>query len=142
MKCLIAPLVSLVLAQVVKFIIESVKSRKLKWARLLNGSGGMPSSHTSFTFALATIILLECGVDSPEFAISLVFSMITAYDAMGLRKESGKHAAILNHMMDELIEGDKGKAFTKLKEQLGHNPCEVLVGIIFGIIVATVVYFI
>ena len=135
-RYIIVPIVTLVLAQLIKFTIESIDNHELKWGRLFNGSGGMPSSHTSFTFSLATAIGIGEGFTSPMYAICLVFSMVVAYDAMGLRMESGILAATINHIMDEMFGKDLKSGFIKLKEQLGHNPAEVVAGIIFGSIAA------
>ena len=46
---------------------------------------------------------------------------------MGIRYESGKQAQVLNKIT-------KGN----LKERLGHKPIEVLVGVIFGIVMAVI----
>lgn len=131
-KYFFIPLCALITAQIIKFVIESVKNKKLKWGRLFNGCGGMPSSHTTFVFSLTTLILLSEGYQSPMFAISLIFSLIVAYDAMGLRKESGNQATMINRLIDEMIEHDTKIGYKKLKEQLGHNPSEVVAGIIYG----------
>lgn len=132
LKYIIVPFLAMICAQLIKFTIESIKAKKLKWGRLLNGSGGMPSSHTTFVFALTTMIFLNVGYASPMFALALVFSLIVAYDSFGLRKESGNQAIMINHLIDEMIEKDTKIGYKKLKEQLGHNPSEVLVGILFG----------
>ena len=87
----------------------------------------MPSSHSSFVTSITTLIYLNYGLFSPLFAICLVFSLVTIYDAMGIRYESGKQAQVLNKIT-------KGN----LKESLGHKPIEVLVGVIFGIVMAVI----
>lgn len=138
LKFLIAPFCALITAQMIKFMIESIKAKKLKWGRLFNGCGGMPSSHTTFVFSLTTMILMSEGYQSPLFAMSFVFSLIVAYDAMGLRKESGNQATMINRLIDEMIEKDTKIGYRKLKEQLGHNPSEVLAGIIYGSLFAFV----
>ncbi len=128
-KYVFVPIITLLVCQTLKFIIESVMTRKFTWGRLFNGSGGMPSSHASFSVSLMMMIGLNLGFDSVEFAVALVFAFIVCYDAMGLRMESGKQAEAINKIFDEIFEKDK---FTKLKEKLGHKPQEVLVGIILG----------
>lgn len=135
---IIVPFMTVILAQVIKFTIESIRDKKLRWGRLFNGNGGMPSSHTSFTFSLAFTIGYLQGFNSPIFAVVLVFSIIVAYDAMGLRMESSKHAVMLNRITEELFEGDTKEGFKLLKEQLGHKPLEVLMGIVLGIITSTI----
>ncbi len=134
------PLISLVSAQVIKFIIESILNKKLNWGRLFNGSGGMPSSHTTLVFSLTTIMAIHYGIESPYFAISLVFSLVVSYDACGLRLESGRQAAAINQLFNELIQGDKKKAYHKLKEELGHNPIEVLCGMLYGSVMTYILH--
>lgn len=128
-KYLIVPIITLLMCQTIKFIIESIMNKKLVWGRLFNGTGGMPSSHTSFSTSLTMMLGLNLGFDSPLFAIALVFTFIVSYDAMGLRMESGKQAEAINKLFDETF---KDGNITKLKEKLGHKPQEVLVGLIFG----------
>ena len=128
-KYLLVPIITLLVCQTLKFIIESITSKKLVWGRLFNGTGGMPSSHTSFSTSLTMMIGLNLGFDSPLFAIALVFTVIVSYDAMGLRMESGKQAEAINKLFDETF---KDGSMKKLKEKLGHKPQEVLVGLIFG----------
>ncbi len=128
-KYLLVPVITLLTCQTIKFIIESIMNKKLVWGRLFNGTGGMPSSHTSFSTSLTMMIGLNEGFDSPLFAIALVFTFIVSYDAMGLRMESGKQAEAINKLFDETF---KDGSMKKLKEKLGHKPQEVLVGLIFG----------
>ncbi len=137
-KLVIIPILSLIVCQIIKFSIESIKSKKLKWGRLFNGSGGMPSSHTSFSTSLTTIMGLEFGFDSAFFAIPLVFTLIVAYDSMGLRMQSGKQAEAINMIVDELFDDNVKLNFVRLKEELGHRPLEVLGGIVLGITVSII----
>lgn len=137
-KYIIVPFITLLLCQTLKFIIESIINRKLSWNRLFNGTGGMPSSHTSFSSSLTMMIGLNVGFTSPMFAIALVFTFIVSYDAMGLRMESGKQAEAINKIVDETFSKKSKKEYKRLKEKLGHKPLEVLVGILFGITSALV----
>lgn len=129
-KYLLVPIITLLVCQTLKFVIESIISKKLVWGRLFNGTGGMPSSHSSFTISLTMMIGLNQGFNSPLFAISLVFATVVCYDAMGLRMESGKQAEAINKIFDQMFQEEK---YTKLKEKLGHKPEEVLGGIMLGI---------
>lgn len=137
-RYLIVPFVTLFTSQIIKFVTESIKEKKLKFARLFNGSGGMPSSHTAFTFSLAFSILFNEGVSSPLFAIALIFSIIVAYDSMGLRMESGKQAQAINMIVDEIFEENPSQGFNKLKEKLGHKPVEVFMGIVFALFMSLI----
>lgn len=131
MEYIICSFVALFMCQIIKFIIESVKSKKLEIRRLIGGSGGMPSSHSSFTTSLTTLIGLKLGIDNPIFAVAFIFTLITSYDAMGVRLESGRHAKALNEILNDE---------NKFKEKIGHKPLEVIGGVILGIIVATFFY--
>lgn len=133
-KYIFIPLITMLLTQVIKFLIETITTKKVNLYRLLNGNGGMPSSHTAFVTSLTTSIGIGVGFDSPVFAASLVFSIIIAYDSMGLRMESGKQAVAIN----KLMEYNKLNNDIPLKEMLGHRPAEVFIGIIFGIFSAYV----
>lgn len=139
---ILIPLISLVLCQLTKFIIESIIKKKIIWGRLFNGSGGMPSSHTSFAFALVFTIGYRLGIDSVYFAIALVFSMIVSYDAMGVRMESGRQAEAINQIVENIFKNKPKVSIQRLKEQLGHHPLEVLVGILFAFGVSTVCNFV
>ena len=127
--------VTLITSQVLKFIIESIQSKKINIFRLFDGSGGMPSTHSSLVSSLTMTIYLLYGVDNPLFAISLVFSLITMYDAMGIRFEAGKQAEAINELNEKIKQFRKRKS-TKLKEQIGHQPIEVLAGLLLGITIS------
>ena len=64
-------------------------------------------------------------------------------DAMGVRRETGKQAKLLNMMMEQdFWNFDDPAVFEKrLKEFVGHTPLQVLVGAILGIIIACIVEF-
>ena len=65
------------LAQVIKFVLYSFIEKTISWRRLW-GSGGMPSSHTAFTLALA----LSVGLTEHEGAL-------TAERDMGIGTDAG-----------------------------------------------------
>ena len=129
---------SLIICQIIKFIFESLRFKNLRWNRLINGAGGIPSAHASFTFSLVTSIGIIEGFNSSIFALAFIISLIVCYDAMGVRFESGKQAEVINDMA-EVIEKDhkfRKVSFEHLKEQLGHKPFEVIMGMILGVLVS------
>ena len=132
-KYLLVPIITLLTCQSLKFVIESIINKKIIWGRLFNGTGGMPSSHTSFSTSLTMMLGLNLGFDNPLFAIALVFTCIVSYDAMGLRMESGRQAEAINKLFDEVF---KDGNISKLKEKLGHKPEEVIAGMFLGILSA------
>ena len=122
------------IAQVAKVILTLIIEKELNLYRLV-GSGGMPSSHSSFVMGLTTSLGLEFGWESPYFAMALVFSLVVMYDASGVRRAVGKQAIILNTMIADVYK-HRHIEQEKLKELVGHTPYEVIVGAILGIVVA------
>ncbi|MGL5755062.1 MAG: divergent PAP2 family protein [Paraclostridium sp.] len=118
------------------FKVFTGEEKKVQISRIFT-SGGMPSSHSSFVTALSTLVGMEYGFASTEFAVVAVFSMIIMYDASGVRRAVGKQAVILNQIVDDL-QHRKHIEQKKLKELVGHTPTEVFFGAILGIITALV----
>jgi uncharacterized protein len=118
------------------FKVFTGENKRVQLSRIFT-SGGMPSSHSSFVTSLSTLVGIEFGFDSIEFAVVAVFSMIIMYDASGVRRAVGKQAAILNKIVDDL-HNKKHIENKRLKELVGHTPIEVFFGAILGIITALV----
>ena len=135
-----AGILSAFCAQVLKFIIFTIRSRKINF-KMFTTTGGMPSSHSAGVMGLATAVGLIEGFDSVLFAISVGFALITMYDAAGVRRAAGKTAACLNKMMDDFYKHDVQAIGGKLKELLGHTPFEVIMGALFGIAFAYFLHF-
>jgi len=128
-----------ILAQLFKITIYAVQSRQVDFSRLVD-TGGMPSSHTAFVSALCTTVAFTEGTHSILFAVVLSFSLIIIYDATNLRRSAGYHAQVLNEIVPKLLRGEVLKevvSYRKLRELLGHNPAEVIVGALLGILIAT-----
>ena len=131
MRYLLAPLVAWTIAQTAKVIIYSVREHKLN-LRVLAVTGGMPSSHSAIVMGMTTAVGKYAGINSPQFAIALIFSFVVMYDAAGLRRAAGRQAAILNRLVEDLV-NMRGVQEAKLRELLGHTPVEVLVGAVLGV---------
>ncbi|MBS5786446.1 divergent PAP2 family protein [Clostridioides mangenotii] len=127
-------IVACFLAQFIK--IFTGKTKRIELTRVLT-SGGMPSSHSSFVTSLATVVGLEKGFNSTDFAITAVLALIIMYDAAGVRRAVGKQAIILNQIVDD-IQHNKPIEQNKLKELIGHTPMEVWFGGLLGVLTALV----
>ncbi len=125
------------IAQFIKVVDTLIQDKKIDFSRMF-GSGGMPSSHSSFVMAMSTSVGLVHGWNSSIYAISLVLSLIVMYDASGVRRAVGKQAAILNQIIEDMA-NDKPFPEEKLKELIGHTPVQVLVGAILGILIANII---
>lgn len=124
-------------AQLLK-VLQGVVAHKRFNFRWLFDTGGMPSSHSSSVSALATTVGLYYGFGSIPFLITLIFTIITLFDAAGVRRSVGKQAGVLNKMLDDLYQ--KGQVpETRLKELLGHTPIEVFAGAFLGAVISLIV---
>jgi uncharacterized protein len=124
------------IAQVIKVMEDSLRHRRFDLRRLAS-AGGMPSSHTALVLSLTTVIGSKRGLNSPEFAISAIFSVVVMYDATGVRRAAGRQAAVLNRIIDDLFHRE-GIREERLRELLGHTPVEVIAGALLGIVVSLV----
>ncbi len=139
---LISALVSMLIAQLSKVIYHSIKEKKFAW-KFFFSTGGMPSSHTSTMVALVTTLgILQLHYESGVgyvFAVALAVTVVVVYDAMGVRYEAGRHARLLNNMLEhepENVQKEVGyDPKNGLKEYLGHKPKEVICGLFLGLFV-------
>ena len=139
-RVLLAAVAGWMTAQVLKTLLVLIMEHELRWERLM-GSGGMPSSHSATVCALATAAGIECGGGSYEFALAGILAVIVMYDAMGVRRETGIQARVLNEMMEILTTmGRKMSVEEKLKEFVGHTPIQVLMGALLGILIGVLMY--
>ena len=135
-KYIIMPILVWVFIQLFKFIYDLVTTKKINFKRILQ-AGGMPSSHSAVVVGLATLIGKYEGINTPIFAIALIFSFVVMYDAAGVRRAAGKQAKLLNKIVE--TPGLTGvQMHEKLVEVLGHSPKEVIVGALIGLIVGLV----
>jgi acid phosphatase family membrane protein YuiD len=127
------------IAQIIKLPLEYFFSKRWNWALLIS-VGGMPSSHSALVTATAFAVGLYAGFDTPIFALAMAVSMVVIYDATGIRRQAGIHAQTINMLVDELLKGrlapDK-----QLREVLGHTPLEALGGVVLGLIVPILLWF-
>jgi len=137
---LIAALSAVVVNQIVKLLVYWIKEKELNLEHLFE-AGGMPSAHAAMVCALSTTIGLSYGFSSPIFAVTVAFSLIVIYDAVGVRRATGKQSIILNKIVEDIYKTGT-ISHERLSELMGHSPIEVFWGAILGILVALALYFI
>ncbi len=130
-------IIAWIVAQVLKVILVFLDERKIDLGRMF-GSGGMPSSHSSFSVALASSVGFTEGFNTSLFAICFCFAVIVMYDAAGVRRSAGQQAKILNKIVEEWGKGDFSNTEKKLKELVGHTPIEVVAGAVLGLIISII----
>lgn len=134
---ILAAAFSWVVAQGLKYIIASIKGRKLHSLRQLYLSGSMPSAHSASVIALLVVIGLKDGVGSAVFGLALLFAAVVMYDAVMVRRSSGEQGVALRGLFHEL----KLDPVAPFRTAKGHTPREVVGGAVVGLVVGLVVYF-
>ena len=145
-RILLIAILSWCLSQVIKTLINLFKNGKFDFERLF-GAGGWPSAHSSMVCSASVAVGRTEGFNSTIFAVVAIFSLITMYDAMGVRREASRHAKAINkinrYLSDmknpasfEDIATAANKSIQALKEYVGHTPFEVVSGAVIGIIFA------
>lgn len=124
-----------ILAQLLKIPTYMLVEKKLDWHRFF-GSGGMPSSHTASVISITFLLGAVNGFDTALFAVSLAFSMVVMYDAMGVRRETGKQGAVINEILEKVLIDGKPISEDEFKTLVGHSPFEVAGGFLVGLLVA------
>jgi len=128
----IIPLIVLITSQALKLLTDGIKGN-FDLKNMLISYGGMPSSHTSFSVSIATLVGLRQGVDSALFAVALVFTLLVIRDATSFRNLLGRQAHIFNKYIDSLPKKDKA-GLKRFREKMGHTYMEVLGGLIWGVV--------
>ncbi|MBR5139553.1 MAG: divergent PAP2 family protein [Clostridia bacterium] len=136
---LIAPISAWVITQIVKALINLLVYKEFKLERLL-GDGGMPSTHSATVMCLCIMTGWVSGFSTPIFALSFVFAAVVMRDALGVRREAGKHASSIKQLA-EAVNGlfhskDSEIKTENLKVLVGHTPLQVIFGAITGAIIA------
>lgn len=133
---IVVPLATWAVTQITKFAIAAFRG-KVDF-RYLYASGGMPSVHSAVVCSLATTALLVDGASSHLFGFTIIFAAVVMYDSFGVRRSTGEQAVALN-MVIEGLERNKvrfDQPHLRIREILGHQPREVTVGAVVGVVLA------
>ena len=120
-------------AQFSKLIFELIFNQSWRPSVLLE-TGGMPSSHSALVTGTAAGVGLQFGFNDPVFALASTIAFVVMYDASGVRRSAGLIAERVNKISKE--RSIDSSVDYLLKESLGHTKLEVLIGSIFGPMVA------
>jgi uncharacterized protein len=102
-------------------------------------TGNMPSAHCAIVTALVVILYLTEGFTSVFFA-TVVFAAIVIRDAVGVRRTVGEESKVLTKVVAMLKKKFHFNVSHKIHQNLGHQPLEVIVGILVGLGSAVVVH--
>jgi len=137
-KVLWVTLLSWTIAQGIKIIVGLVKGKRFNFYWILR-TGGMPSAHSAAVVALTFSLGKEIGFASPIFALAVILSLMTMFDAQTWRRSIGVQARMLNEIMDDVYHKKKVEEY-KLRELVGHTPIEVFVGAMIGVLTFLIFY--
>jgi acid phosphatase family membrane protein YuiD len=136
-------IITSILAQVLKLPLEYLRTKQWDWSLLIS-TGGMPSSHSAVVTTAAASIGYYHGFDTPLFGLAFAVASVVIYDATNIRRQAGFHAQQINRIIKELLAGKAkpSQDFKELKEVLGHSPSEALGGMILGILVSLLTWWV
>lgn len=97
-------------------------------------SGGMPSGHAASMTALTTFLGFAEGTNSGLFAVAVASTIIIIYDATHVRYAVGEQGKALN----KILKKNDEKSLLVVE---GHTMLEVIVGVMLGVVVGAIVYF-
>ena len=126
---LFTPFIAWLVAGCLKFLINSIKAKKLAFG--LIGYGGLPSNHSAVVSSMAALIALKEGLQHPALGVAVTLAFVVILDASSLRRQVGKQAEIINKLGMAINVEEPA-----LRERMGHTPVEILAGIITGVCVA------
>lgn len=124
-------------AQVPKVVYIMLTKHPKSLFQTIISSGGMPSTHTASVMALVTRIAFHESFKGPLFALAIVFSLVTMYDAFNVRLACGHTMERVNQITEKLYADDADKP-ALLPVSKGHTFPEVAVGFFIGVAVGTV----
>lgn len=87
------------------------------------GHGGFPSNHTAIVSSVTWALIITGEWHTAGLALAVL--MIVVFDAVGLRRAVGQHAAAINKLTG-----------SQLRELMGHNLVAVTAGFLVGLLVA------
>jgi len=132
-KYALIPMIAWFAAGTLKFSVNFIRSPSQ--AVHLIGNGGFPSTHTTVISSTVFLIGLAEGVAAPVFGLGVAVMMITIIDALGIRRAVGKQASAINR---HILPGNMTEP--QLRERQGHNPVEVLGGLVLGFSLAYILH--
>ena len=129
---LVTPVLTWLVVGPIKFLITSVRQRRLAFD--LVGNGGFPSNHSAVVTSMATLIALREGINDPAFGVAVTLAFVIMIDANSLRQHVGRQAAAINRLTN--AGPGMGSNIKPLRERMGHTLVEIGGGIGTGIAVA------
>lgn len=133
---LVAIVVAWLLAHIIKYVIATIRGKRLDFTHQLFISGGMPSSHAATSVAVWTVIGLHDGVTSGLFGLATLFVLIVCYDAVKVRRSSGEQGEAISALIRESKSTIRMPRVAK-----GHTPVEVVAGACLGVVIGYIVFF-
>jgi len=137
-RVLVTVVIAWVIGQFLKAPLDYFLNKRWNWGVILS-AGGFPSSHSAMVTSVTLSIGFQEGFGSPLFALAFAVGMIVVYDAAGVRRQAGFHAERINELMKAFFESHQFPE-EELKEVIGHTPFEVIAGVILGILISLLVF--
>jgi acid phosphatase family membrane protein YuiD len=118
------------IAEFLKVLVGSIESKKINIKKSLT-YGGFPSAHSTLVTSLVVSIFLIEGLSTSLIISSVLFSLVIR-DIVVLRRSIDNHSNNISKLSKNKI----------APEKISHTALEISSGILIGIIVPLIVYFI
>jgi len=132
----IAAAIAMILGQSWKVLSPMLHGKMPNPAAFLQ-SGGMPSSHTAATAAMALTCGFRDGFGSTTFAVASVLTAVVAHDAVKVRGSINTIIRIMKATVPEEVLRKEGS----LPDTVGHTVLEVAFGFLLAGAVAAGCHF-
>ncbi len=143
MPLFVIPIIVGLITQLFKIIFDTIEEKNFK-LEFLRRWWWFPSVHSSISSSITTLMYLNYWINSPLFALSLIFSFLFWYDAMNVRYEAWKHALYIKNLIENFKDSFKKKPIglknIDLKDRLGHTFFEVISWIIIWFSLTIIIY--
>ena len=131
----IAPIIGWLVSGIIKYIINYFRYEGKAKEHI--GTGGFPSTHTTVITTPTVLIGLKEGFTSPIFGLAVAVMIIVIMNATGLRREVGKHAKMLNEIINK-EKSNTDNSFVKQREKIGHSWVEIIGGLVLGVVLGLI----
>ena len=132
---LLSVFVSVISAQLLKTIFDTIRTHHFNWRSLFRGAG-MPSSHTATVTSLAIGVYLYEGFTT-QFIIAFVFAALVIRDVIGDKVFATHQENIINRFIEEIRHHQK----VTWNHLIGHSLVEVSAGFVLATILTFCVFY-
>ena len=128
------------ISQLIKYIVRLFKGEKLSFKSFLFTmlwAAGPPSTHTTILFTTLSQLVLFYSFNTPIVVVWIMFMSYEIYRIINQRKGYQAFEVMFEKIIDKQL---NGKDFDKLKDMLGHDFLDIILGALLGIFIGFIAF--